>query len=114
MAEPPTMLRADPDTFDALRDETAHVHALPAGVIEKDYWAMEVLRSATTEIAGAMDLVFKGGTSLSKAFGIIERFSEDIDLLIVTDLVNNPLKRLLRSIAVGCGSQGGMSGSGWY
>jgi len=49
--------------------------------IEKDLWVMIALRAIySTEVA--KHLVFKGGTSLSKAWGIIERFSEDIDLAI--------------------------------
>ncbi len=43
--------------------------------------------------------MFKGGTSLSKAFAIIERFSEDIDLLVVTALEGNQRKKLLRAMA---------------
>ncbi len=50
-------------------------------VIEKDLWVMIALRAIySTEISD--HLVFKGGTSLSKAWRIIERFSEDIDLAI--------------------------------
>ena len=53
---------------------------LPVAV-EKDLWVMIVLQAIfSTEVAE--HLVFKGGTSLSKAWGIIERFSEDIDLAI--------------------------------
>ncbi len=53
---------------------------IPA-VIEKDLWVMIALRAIfNTEIKN--HLVFKGGTSLSKAWKIIERFSEDIDLAI--------------------------------
>ncbi|AFL82539.1 protein of unknown function (DUF1814) [Aequorivita sublithincola DSM 14238] len=53
---------------------------LPVAV-EKDLWVMIALQAIfSTEIAP--HLVFKGGTSLSKAWGIIERFSEDIDLAI--------------------------------
>ena len=48
-------------------------------VLEKDVW---VVWSLATLFAGAHgeDLVFKGGTSLSKAYGVIDRFSEDIDI----------------------------------
>ncbi|QHI37496.1 hypothetical protein IMCC3317_28750 [Kordia antarctica] len=50
-------------------------------VVEKDLWVMIALQAIfSTEIA--KHIVFKGGTSLSKAWGIIERFSEDIDLAI--------------------------------
>ncbi|MDT0621134.1 nucleotidyl transferase AbiEii/AbiGii toxin family protein [Croceitalea vernalis] len=53
---------------------------LPVAV-EKDLWVMIALNAIfSTELAE--HLVFKGGTSLSKAWGIIERFSEDIDLAI--------------------------------
>lgn len=52
---------------------------LPEAAIEKDLWVMIVLR-AVFKSKYAPHLVFKGGTSLSKAWGIIDRFSEDIDL----------------------------------
>ena len=44
--------------------------------------------------------VFKGGTSLSKAYGCIERFSEDVDLAVIIDeeLSNNQIKKLLKQI----------------
>lgn len=53
-------LRDDPDAFDALRDLTADRLNVDPGAIEKDYWATEVLRSATAALAGLDDLVFKG------------------------------------------------------
>ena len=49
--------------------------------IEKDYWVSMVLR-AVFSLPYATAFVFKGGTSLSKGWGLIERFSEDIDLAI--------------------------------
>lgn len=50
--------------------------------IEKDWWVTITLKALfQTECADS--LLFKGGTSLSKGFNIIERFSEDIDLAIV-------------------------------
>lgn len=50
-------------------------------IIEKDWWVTVILKALfQTDCAGS--LIFKGGTSLSKGFGIIERFSEDIDLAI--------------------------------
>lgn len=54
---------------------------LPAGAIEKDWWVtlalFAIFRTQWSEY-----LVFKGGTSLSKSWKLIERFSEDIDLVI--------------------------------
>ena len=49
--------------------------------VEKDWWVMVCLKALFR--CGCRDsLLFKGGTSLSKGFGVIERFSEDIDLAI--------------------------------
>lgn len=93
------LLRENPDAFDALRDRTAERLHVDPGAIEKDYWVTEVLRSAAAPLVGVDDLVFKGGTSLSKAHGIIERFSEDIDVLVVCQQTGHALKRLLRAIA---------------
>ena len=49
--------------------------------VEKDYWVSMVLRAIFT-LPYATAFVFKGGTSLSKGWSLIERFSEDIDLAI--------------------------------
>ena len=51
----------------------------PTHLLEKDVWVVWVLRTLF-ESPLAADLTFKGGTSLSKAYKIIDRFSEDIDL----------------------------------
>lgn len=51
--------------------------------IEKDYWVTEILRIIVAEMRG--QFLFKGGTSLSKAYQLIRRFSEDIDILLLTD-----------------------------
>lgn len=59
--------------------QTSIAKGLPQAAIEKDWWVVATLR-ALFEIKYAKYLVFKGGTSLSKAWGLIERFSEDIDL----------------------------------
>jgi predicted nucleotidyltransferase component of viral defense system len=48
-------------------------------VIEKDYFVTMFLQSLTTKLP---NLIFKGGTSLSKCYGIIKRFSEDIDITV--------------------------------
>ena len=54
-------------------------------IIEKDFWVCWTLRRLMETPALGEHLTFKGGTSLSKAYGIIERFSEDIDLTIGRD-----------------------------
>ena len=61
--------------------EVARKMNLPPAAIEKDWWVVRTLELVfTTEIAP--HTVFKGGTSLSKAWGLIDRFSEDIDLAL--------------------------------
>ncbi|GEM_PF-2537426 len=85
-----TFLRDDRNAFHALPDTTADRYGVDPGAAEKDYWATEVLRHATQPLDGVDFFVFKGGTSLSKAYGTIERFSEDIDLLVICALTGKP------------------------
>src|SRR5260370_840445 len=53
---------------------------LTAEMIEKDFWVCWALKRLFTLPDPPAGLLFKGGTSLSKVFGVIERFSEDVDL----------------------------------
>ena len=50
--------------------------------IEKDYWVTLALKTIFTDAIG-QDVVFKGGTALSKCFQLIDRFSEDIDVVVL-------------------------------
>ncbi len=67
--------------------------------VEKDYWLTLALanlaRSKFAEMA-----VFKGGTSLSKGYNLIERFSEDVDIAILHDKAKtgNEIKTIIRTI----------------
>lgn len=70
-----------PDFDDAVRAAAAHHSILPALVL-KDYWVTRVLRAIATDPGQEGRAVFKGGTSLSKGWRLIDRFSEDIDLLV--------------------------------
>ncbi len=65
-----------------LLQEAANRRDVAPIVIEKDFWVCWTLKRLFTDPALAPHLTFKGGTSLSKAYGLIERFSEDIDLTI--------------------------------
>lgn len=58
-------------------------------VLEKDFWVCWLL-GILFESEFASSLVFKGGTSLSKVFGVIERFSEDIDLSLSPTFLKLP------------------------
>jgi len=62
--------------------EVANRRGLTRLIVEKDFWVCFSLRFLFSTPALANTFVFKGGTSLSKVFGIIKRFSEDIDLSI--------------------------------
>lgn len=55
---------------------------LSPAIIEKDFWVCWVLRRIFSFPALGSHLIFKGGTSLSKAYNAIQRFSEDVDLSI--------------------------------
>jgi hypothetical protein len=62
--------------------ETADRKGLPEAIIEKDFWVCWVLMQLFSIEALSGRLLFKGGTSLSKIFHAINRFSEDIDLAV--------------------------------
>lgn len=65
---------------DILKDAGEKMN-LPAYAVEKDWWVVQTL-AILFEMEVGKHMVFKGGTSLSKAWGLIERFSEDIDLAV--------------------------------
>ncbi|MHB1674005.1 MAG: nucleotidyl transferase AbiEii/AbiGii toxin family protein [Acidobacteriaceae bacterium] len=62
--------------------ETADRKDLPEAIVEKDFWVCWVLKQLFSIEALSGRLLFKGGTSLSKIFHAINRFSEDIDLAV--------------------------------
>lgn len=65
---------------------TANRLGTPIGNVEKDFWVCWTLNALYHERpAAGPRLLFKGGTSLSKAYGLIERFSEDIDVTVFRD-----------------------------
>jgi predicted nucleotidyltransferase component of viral defense system len=66
---------------EALFNETAAKKGISPEIVEKDFWVCWALLQVS-RLTDLPRLTFKGGTSLSKAFGIIKRFSEDIDLVI--------------------------------
>ena len=62
-------------------EQIAEKTGMSAFAVEKDWWVVQTLR-IIFEMGVGSHLVFKGGTSLSKSWGLIERFSEDVDLAI--------------------------------
>lgn len=79
--------------------EAALKKGLPPAIMEKDFWVCWVLEKLFKDKDLSRILLFKGGTSLSKVFNIIERFSEDVDLIldwrVVTDL--DPLLKISKT-----------------
>lgn len=76
------LARAAAEERAAYINETADRRKVPLWMVEKDFWVCWLLGRLFTMDAFKGHLVFKGGTSLSKVFGVIHRFSEDIDLSI--------------------------------
>ena len=69
------------DRTDVLNRVSTELNIRQREVIEKDWWVTAVLR-ALFNLPYAKHLSFKGGTSLSKCWNLIDRFSEDIDIAI--------------------------------
>jgi len=69
-------------------------------IVEKDYWVTYLLKNLVkSEFSN--EFVFKGGTCLSKAYNLIERFSEDIDLLMLeTDKTQSKTQKEKRLVAL--------------
>lgn len=92
------MLHQDKRLFANYIDGASKILGVPAPFVEKDYYVfmlLKIVRSYNSEI------MFKGGTSLSKAWRIINRFSEDIDLNLVPEVpsTDSSRTRLSRSLA---------------
>ncbi|MBA4135343.1 MAG: hypothetical protein C0525_11515 [Flavobacterium sp.] len=79
---------------------TAQQKGIPEIYVEKDYWVTLALNRIFTSDIGK-EAVFKGGTALSKCYNIIERFSEDIDMVILRNEAEtgNQLKAKIKKIS---------------
>jgi predicted nucleotidyltransferase component of viral defense system len=75
-------LHKNKDNFRVLIKLTADHFKISEVFVEKDYWVTLILKTLTKS-EYKDKIIFKGGTSLSKAYGIIQRFSEDIDLQLI-------------------------------
>jgi hypothetical protein len=74
------MRLAEHPDFAAFLAAAAAESELPGTFVEKDYWITEILRTIATTLGKRA--IFKGGTSLSKGWNLLDRFSEDIDLFV--------------------------------
>ncbi len=90
-------LHEDKGAFkDALLRASESLGILPA-LLEKDYYVTLLLEGLCREVKG---LVFKGGTSLSKCYKAIDRFSEDIDLSLDSEHLGSRQKQNLKQAIV--------------
>ncbi|MDG3581140.1 nucleotidyl transferase AbiEii/AbiGii toxin family protein [Galbibacter pacificus] len=93
-------LHLDKKLFRQAVQFTSDQMQIPATFIEKDYWVTYTLFTIFNDKIGS-NTVFKGGTALSKCYNIIERFSEDIDLIVLRRAgeSNNKLTTKIRTIS---------------
>ena len=98
------LLREDQDALSVLVRRAADHLGILDTFVEKDFWVTELLRAVAPGwvIDGQhVSAVFKGGTSLSRVYRLTERFSEDVDILLVypDDLSPGPRDQALKGIA---------------
>ncbi len=93
-------LHLDETQFSNLIRITANQLNIPANYIEKDYWVTYALYLVFNHNIGE-DTIFKGGTALAKCYKMIERFSEDIDLVVIRKdgETDNKLKTKIKTIS---------------
>lgn len=77
---------------------TAQELGMAQEFVEKDYWICQILQNLSRHPQNER-IVWKGGTSLSKAYGLIKRFSSDVDFAVLLDgLSQNQQKKLVARI----------------
>ena len=75
-------VKLNPEERRIFFEGTATPRNIQAQIVEKDFWVCRTLKELFRMPVVGEHLIFKGGTSLSKVFKLIERFSEDIDVSI--------------------------------
>ena len=87
-------LHNNKESFNNLISIISDYYKIDAALIEKDYYVTLVLKELANSVP---TLIFKGGTSLSKCFKIIDRFSEDIDLTLESDSQTQGQKKKMKN-----------------
>ena len=89
------LLHQDPELFKDLLQASSERLSIPTYLVEKDYYISMILKALSLSVYKAQ-IVFKGGTSLSKAYQLIDRFSEDVDFAVISEgMSGNQVKTLL-------------------
>ena len=103
-------LHKDRETFKDIIEQTAEQSGRTPVVVEKDYYVTLILKL----LAEQLDLcVFKGGTSLSKGYHIINRFSEDIDITFKEHIGESRRKKLKNVVLKGISEELEMPIANW-
>lgn len=91
-------LHDDRELFSEVIYSTAAALEMPVAIVEKDYYVTMILKQLAENVP---ECVFKGGTSLSKCFHVINRFSEDIDISFFTSFSQGQRKKLKNETIAG-------------
>lgn len=103
-------LHKDRDAFRDLIEQVSGKTGRTPMVVEKDYYVTLVLQLLSEQLSNC---VFKGGTSLSKGFRVIDRFSEDIDITFDEHIGENRRKKLKNVVLKGISEILGMPIVNW-
>lgn len=103
-------LHEDKETFKEIIEQVADDTGRATVVIEKDYYVTMILRLLSQALS---NVVFKGGTSLSKGYKVINRFSEDIDITFDEHIGEARRKKLKNNILKGISEELTMPISNW-
>ncbi len=91
--------RSEGDRRDIFR-ATAQAMRVSEAIVEKDFWVCCVLDYLFHDSPWQSGMAFKGGTSLSKAYNAIERFSEDVDLILDWELLHFASDELMKDHSI--------------
>ena len=103
-------LHRDRETFRDIVEQAADSSGRTPAVVEKDYYVTLILKLLSEQLA---ECVFKGGTSLSKGFHVIDRFSEDIDITFNEHIGESRRKKLKNVVLKGISEELGMPVANW-
>ena len=103
-------LHSDRETFKNIIEQVADSSMRTPAVVEKDYYVTLILKLLSEQLEHC---VFKGGTSLSKGFHVIDRFSEDIDITFNEHIGESRRKKLKNVVLKGISEELGMPIANW-
>lgn len=103
-------LHRDRETFRDIVEQAADSSGRTPAVVEKDYYVTLILKLLSEQLDKC---VFKGGTSLSKGFHVVDRFSEDIDITFNEHIGESRRKKLKNVVLKGISEELGMPVANW-